>query len=361
MTIACGNGHDITPAGDIALAIVVLAHGHHGAVGFQAYGVITACGNGIPPGDFIPQSTCLCGGVLIVAHFAKSHRRSSMIAVCLQPQSSDIPGFRNLGLAVLIFAQCLKCCCGLFVLSGGLQFHGSGIPSFLRQNRTVLIVAQCLKCCCGFFILSGCLQFHGSDIPNFLRQNRTVLIVAQFCKGLSCLFILSGSLQFHGSDIPGFRNLGLAVLIFAQCLKSSGGFFILSGGLQLHGFIIGKHGADDYRPGKDYRKHRNGGNDGNDGCLFRFLGLDSGGFRFLCRQAGPLPAFCFFLCLELRRLIQAEGLLGVRIFPARNGAQQLRGLFIAGNGSTGHFRLGVRQNPVFPFILVSGIDVRKGI
>lgn len=39
------GGANVGPGGDVALAIVIVSHGHHSAVAAQAYGVIVSCGN----------------------------------------------------------------------------------------------------------------------------------------------------------------------------------------------------------------------------------------------------------------------------------------------------------------------------
>ena len=40
MTVSRTDGHNVQPVVDIALAILILSHSHHGTFGFQAYGMM---------------------------------------------------------------------------------------------------------------------------------------------------------------------------------------------------------------------------------------------------------------------------------------------------------------------------------
>ena len=246
MIPSCTDCHNVRPPGDTAPTILVIAHRHNGAVGFQAYGMIP-CTDGVSHSDAFPQLLSTLFRIAVVPRSSEKHCRMNRINTIQHvflilsagqqtfrlfigtPRKNDLcdhqysgnnchhgNGRSNSGFLSL-------CCCRLFPLPGKdflpldfriplrLFFLGS-FPAMLRQGLTALIPCQAIKLLCkvpiSLGILFGLCFFQPGLIVGFLSGETIVLALLRFpvCPLDRCGIGIFQFLYLLRIRLPGFLH-----------------------------------------------------------------------------------------------------------------------------------------------------------
>ena len=170
------DGHNVFPAADIALAILVISHSHHRAVGFQAYGVIYFYADGhniFPVADIAPATP-------VTSH---SHHRAV--------------GFQTYGVI------CSR--------ADGISLV-NGIPDFHTALPGILIITEFVKCLDCPEVLSVCQQDFRNGIITGLDLFSAVPVAVKGGKDGDCILILALLHQGDGGVIFPVQNDGFTSL-----------------------------------------------------------------------------------------------------------------------------------------------------
>ena len=226
MKVSRADGHTILPTADIALAIHIPSHSHHGAVGFQAYRVAPSRTERLTVGNFLPQCKAPLSGIPVISRGIKC--RSRAIAVSARKQ------FFRRGV-------------------------GSQVGGFFPLFRAVLVVFQGCKGSDCFRIVSLFHQGNRRLIPQLQNGGPVRIAVQGFQQGKGLCIVSLFHQRNRGFVLP-LQNPGFAVgnplgavFIALQCFKSRNGFLVLP---RFHmpdgGFVI-QIGTDDGLPQQSER------------------------------------------------------------------------------------------------------------
>ena len=222
MKDSCTDGHDIRPAADIALAILVVSHSHHRAVGFQTHGMRVSCTDGH---DIRPAADIALARV-VVSH---SHHRTvgfqthGMRGSCTD--GHDIRPTADIALAILVVSHSHH-------RAVGFQTHGmresctnslpnrKGIPKIHTLLFCILIIAGLTKSDRRTGIVPGCQKALRFGEVDCRYSFGCVLILTQRSKRLCRIVKVSRIEKRFCLGVVSRQHPLRCVLIRSQSSKS---------------------------------------------------------------------------------------------------------------------------------------------
>ena len=326
------DGHNVLPAADITLAVFVQSHSHHGAVGFQTYGVCSSCADGhnvYPIAD------------LALAFTVSSHSHHSAIGfqaygVTICADGHNVLPTANIALAKIVTSHS-------YHRTVGFQTHGmtgscanslpnrKGIPKIHTLLFGILIIAGLTKSDRRTGIVPGCQKALRFGEVGCRYSFGCVLILSQRSKSFCRVVKVSRGEKCFCLGVVSCQHPLRCVLIRSQSSKSFHRTGIVPGCQEFFCSLVVTSRNDDLchqQCGNDYDCHCRCGNDRNGLilfllCLFLLLRNLPLAFGF-CVQPGLL--FSNPLAAE-RSILPAVGIvikpvqafLGIMQFPNIGG------------------------------------------